>query len=83
MNYLIILISYSQMGFFGSLLVQLGEKSTSLKKLSVCDAAQEGGLIDTNQLRHHLQSDIFWAKTEGYYKLLKPISDAITAAEGD
>ena len=55
----------------------------ALKKLSICESAHENSLIDTNQLRHHLQSDIFWAQTEGYLELVKPVADAILAVEGD
>ena len=59
------------------------KNKSTLKKLSISEAAEKERLIDTNQLRHHIQSDVFWSKVEGFNKLLKPIADCIAVAESD
>ena len=61
----------------------LVDNKQGLKKLSILESAHEYGLIDINQLWHHLQFDIFWAQTEEYLKLVKPVADAILSVEGD
>lgn len=61
----------------------LVKNKQALRKLSTCERAQEKRFIDTNQLKHHVQSDIFWSQTEGYLELLQPVADDILAAEGD
>lgn len=52
-----------------------------LQALALNDEAKKASLDQS--VRNLLVSEVFWERLEGFLKLLKPVSDAITAVEGD